>query len=140
MRPAAASWCSPFTASIVVPPQSPTRSDCMKSTSGMQLARMLPLTGVMLLSAGWSNTLNAPKDDSAASQALVERHDLAAKEGSYQINLNLANKTDWDFLRNRLASAGKTEQNAPELFRRMGLIRERALARQASGTLADDPR
>lgn len=112
----------------------------MKSTSGMQLARMLPLTGVMLLSAGWSNTLNAPKDDSAASQALVERHDLAAKEGSYQINLNLANKTDWDFLRNRLASAGKTEQNAPELFRRMGLIRERALARQASGTLADDPR
>ncbi|NTX01698.1 hypothetical protein HUA75_07990 [Myxococcus sp. CA040A] len=88
----------------------------------------------MLLTTGWSNTLTPPKEDRANAQQLVERYDEAVKDsGVYRVDLDLANDGDWNFLVGRLTSAGKSERNAPELFRRLGFMRERALTRQAAG-------
>ncbi|QDE90946.1 hypothetical protein BHS06_19335 [Myxococcus xanthus] len=101
--------------------------------AGKKVARMLPLAGVMLLTAGWSNTLAPPKEDRANAQSLVERYDQAANAlGVYRIDLDLANDGDWKFLVGRLTSAGKNARNAPELFRRLDFMRERALTRQAA--------
>ncbi|MCP3105025.1 Hint domain-containing protein [Myxococcus sp. K15C18031901] len=103
--------------------------------AGTKLSRMLPLAGVMLLTAGWSNPLTPPKEDRANAQSLVERFDAAVKDtGVFRVDLDLANDGDWQFLVGRLTSAGKSERNAPELFRRLDFMRERALARQAAGT------
>ncbi|MCE9671820.1 Hint domain-containing protein [Myxococcus stipitatus] len=102
--------------------------------SGRKFARVLPLAGVMLLTAGWSNTLNPPQEDRANAQCLVERFDESVKDsGVYRVDLDLSDDGDWRFLVGRLTSAGKSERNAPELFRRIGFMRERALARRAAG-------
>ncbi|QSQ11363.1 Hint domain-containing protein [Myxococcus landrumensis] len=106
-----------------------------------QKARLLPLAGVVLLSAGWSNTLNPPAEDRARAQRLVERYDKETEgNDALHINLNLADDGDYHFLVGRLTSAGKDEKNAPELFNRLGFMRERALTRAAqSATPADEP-
>ncbi|WP_338871383.1 Hint domain-containing protein [Myxococcus stipitatus] len=106
-----------------------------------QKARLLPLAGVVLMSAGWSNTLNAPAEDRDRAQRLVERFDRETENSdALHINLNLADDGDWNFLVGRLTSAGKDEKNAPELFNRLGFMRQRALGRAGqSATPADEP-
>jgi hypothetical protein len=108
----------------------------MQSTRGMwkQMARAVPLAGLMLMTAGWSNPLTPPQANPKESQRLVQKFDVATQQpGVYQIDLDLSDDADWSFLVGRLTSAGKSEKNAPELFRRLDFMRERALTRKGSG-------
>lgn len=102
-----------------------------------RLTRALPLSGLMLLSAGWTVPLNGPQSDANLSKHMSQKFDAAAAQSSdyIQLNLDLSDSRDWAFLMGRLQSAGKSEKNAPELFKRLGLMRSRAMARKADGSV-----
>ncbi|WP_239470299.1 Hint domain-containing protein [Archangium violaceum] len=102
-----------------------------------QAARLVPLSGLMLMTAGWTNPLYAPVGDAEQSERLVRKFDEATRQPDvYQIDLDLSDDQDWAFLRSRLKSAGKSAENSPELFRRLDYMRERALTRKDTAGLA----
>lgn len=108
-----------------------------------RLAQVLPVSGMMLLSAGWTEQLNAPVSQPEQSQPLVKKFDALAQQSSdfVQLNLDLSAPEDWSFLMSRLQSAGKTEKSSPELFKRLTMMRQRSVSAKSGGmgTFAADP-
>ncbi|WP_338863373.1 Hint domain-containing protein [Myxococcus stipitatus] len=106
----------------------------------------LPL--VALATSAWAGALRSPDRglDRATlvedSQYMRRVFEAKAKEtsrgaaGGEAIAIDLADPGQYRFVMNRLRGSGKTAANAPKLFQRLNMARERALARKAGGAEA----
>ncbi|MCP3100707.1 Hint domain-containing protein [Myxococcus sp. K15C18031901] len=66
------------------------------------------------------------------SQYMRRIHEEKSRGASTEaVAIDLADPNQYRFVLNRLKGSGKTAANAPKLFERLGLAREKALARQA---------
>ncbi|PTL77079.1 Hint domain-containing protein [Vitiosangium sp. GDMCC 1.1324] len=107
--------------------------------------RAAQLSGLALLSAGWSTALQPLSNPVERQELLALSPEMSAlydskmAEGGDRISieLDLSNDAQHGFLMRRLKAAGKNEKNSPELFRKMTQIRERALARKSQNTAAN---
>ena len=98
-----------------------------------------PLSVLALMNAGWSNSLR-PLHEGQDARVLEEdsqymgRVFAAQKNGGENgfIHIDMADESQYRFVLTRLNAAGKTDVNAPYLFRRLEGARQRALQRKAN--------
>ena len=103
--------------------------------------------GLLVWTAGWSTPLRPPaQGQSAPVLAEQSRHMAAlydARRGDagerLSLPLDLSSDTEYGFVLHRLAAAGKSARNSPELFGKLSWFRERALLRRRLGRLESHP-
>jgi hypothetical protein len=107
--------------------------------------RATQLSGLALLSAGWSTPLQ-PLSANVSHPELFEQsqrmsalYEARLREGDdrLSIDLDLSDDGQYGFVMHRLRAAGKNEQNSPELFNKMTRLRQRAVARGSGKTAAE---
>ncbi|WP_224366652.1 Hint domain-containing protein [Hyalangium versicolor] len=92
------------------------------------------LSTVALLSAGWTSGLREPaaSPDRAAlaADALYMRQKFQARglQTADSMRIDLTDPAQYRFVENRLRASGKTPKNSPNLFSRLTVAREKALA------------
>lgn len=99
--------------------------------------------GVLVWVVGWSTPLRPPAQGLSApllaeqSRRMATLYDarLASPGERLSLPLDLASDTEYGFVLHRLAAAGKSARNSPELFGKLTVFRERALLRRRLGRL-----
>jgi hypothetical protein len=109
-------------------------------TQWKRLLVVVPFATLGLMSAGWVENRLRPLHlgmdtqlldaDSRYMGKIFESKGQGGEKGF--IHIDLADESQYRFVLNRLAGAGKTAENAPFLFQRLVASRQRALARQPS--------
>ena len=107
--------------------------------------RAAQLSCLALLSAGWTNQLRPPADSMPREEMLEQSRKMTAlydaaiaeNQDRVSINLDLSDETQYRFVTRRLKASGKNERNSPELFSKLNLLRERAVARKQTPSTSD---
>lgn len=110
-------------------------------TQWRRLLVVVPLVALTLMNAGWvDNPLRSPHErmdmrvldaDSRYMGKVFATKENGGEKGF--VHVDLSDESQYRFVLNRLKGAGKTAENAPFLFQRLGQSRQRALVRKSSG-------
>lgn len=113
----------------------------MKPYSRFSVPVFAALPLVAFATSAWAGALRSPDrgldaatlvEDSQYMRRVLEERKSAEVMGD-GIAIDLADPGQYRFVMNRLRGSGKTASNSPKLFARLGLARERALARKSGG-------
>lgn len=111
----------------------------MKPYSRFSVPVFAALPLVAFATSAWAGPLRSP-DRGLDSATLVEdsqyMHRVLGEKSPVMgdgIAIDLADPGQYRFVMNRLRGSGKTASNSPKLFTRLGLAREKALARKSAG-------